>query len=75
MMRGNITLDQRFEKMCNNPNLDLFNMIHLEYLVKICLVLSKIKKLCKNPAMLFHEDMIYLAKEAKHNVEKSFALR
>ena len=26
-------------------------------------------------AMLFHVDMIYLAKQAKHDVEKSFALR
>ena len=25
--------------------------------------------------MLFHVDMIYLAKQAKHDVEKSFALR
>ena len=32
-------------------------------------------ELCKNPAMLFHVDMIYLAKKAKHDVEKSFALR
>ena len=30
-------------------------------------------KLCKNPAMLFHVDMIYLAKQAKRDVEKSFA--
>ena len=29
----------------------------------------------KNPTMLFHVDMIYLAKQAKGNVEKSFALR
>ena len=29
-------------------------------------------KLCKNPAMLFHVDMIYLAKQAKRDVEKSF---
>ena len=29
----------------------------------------------KNPAMLFHVDMIYLAKQAKCDVEKSFALR
>ena len=26
-------------------------------------------------AKLFHVDMIYLAKQAKHDVEKSFALR
>ena len=25
-------------------------------------------------AMLFHDDMIYLSKQAKHNVEKNFAL-
>ena len=30
-------------------------------------------ELCKNPAMLFHVDMIYLAKQAKRDVEKSFA--
>ena len=28
-----------------------------------------------NPAKLFHVDMIYLAKQAKRDVEKSFALR
>ena len=27
-------------------------------------------KLCKNAAMLFHVDMIYLAKQAKRDVEK-----
>ena len=27
-----------------------------------------------NPAMLFHVDMIYLAKQAKRDIEKSFAL-
>ena len=32
-------------------------------------------KLCKNPAMLFHVDMINLAKQAKRDVEKSFVLR
>ena len=32
-------------------------------------------ELCKNPEMLFHVDMIYLAKKAKRDVEKSFALR
>ena len=32
-------------------------------------------ELCKNPAILFHVDMIYLAKQAKRDVEKSFALR
>ena len=32
-------------------------------------------ELCKNPAMLFHVDVIYLAKQAKHDVQKSFALR
>ena len=32
-------------------------------------------KLCKNLAMLFYVDMIYLAKQAKLDVEKSFALR
>ena len=37
-----------------------------------CEIMSK---LCKNPAMLFHVDMIYLAKQAKLDVEKSFALR
>ena len=26
--------------------------------------------ICKNPAMLFHVDMIYLAKQAKRDVEK-----
>ena len=36
---------------------------------------ERISKLCKNPAMLFHVDMIYLAKQAKLDVEKSFALR
>ena len=36
---------------------------------------KRMSKLCKNPAMLFHEDMIYLAKQAKLDVEKSFALR
>ena len=29
---------------------------------------------CKNLAMLFHVDMIYLATQAKRDVEKSFAL-
>ena len=29
----------------------------------------------QNPAMLLHVDMIYLAKQAKRDVEKSFALR
>ena len=33
------------------------------------------RELCKNPAMLFHVDMIYLAKQAKCDVEKSFAWR
>ena len=28
-----------------------------------------------NPTMLFHVDMIYLDKQAKRDVEKSFALR
>ena len=28
-------------------------------------------KLCKNPAMLFHVDMIYLANQAKRDVEKA----
>ena len=32
-------------------------------------------KLCKNPAMLFHVDMIYLAKQAKRDVKEGFALR
>ena len=32
-------------------------------------------KLCENPAMLFHVDMIYLANQAKLDVEKSLALR
>ena len=31
---------------------------------------ERMSKLCKNPAMLFHEDMIYLAKQAKLDVEK-----
>ena len=31
--------------------------------------------LCKNLAMLFHVDMIYLAKQAKRGVEKSFVCR
>ena len=29
-------------------------------------------KLCKNLTMLFHVDMIYLAEQAKSDVEKSF---
>ena len=29
---------------------------------------KRMGKLCKNPAMLFHEDMIYLAKQAKRDV-------
>ena len=37
--------------------------------------LKRIRELCKNPAVLFHVDMIYLAKQAKRDVEKSFALR
>ena len=36
---------------------------------------ERMSKLCKNLAMLFHVDMIYLAKQAKLDVEKSFALR
>ena len=36
---------------------------------------KRMSKLCKNPAMLFHVDMIYLAKQAKFDDEKSFALR
>ena len=32
-------------------------------------------KLFKNPAMLFHVDMINLAKQAKRDAEESFALR
>ena len=36
---------------------------------------ERMSKQCKNPAMLFHVDMIYLAKQAKLEVEKSFALR
>ena len=35
----------------------------------------RISKLCKNPEMLFHVDMINLAKQAKRDVEKSFSLR
>ena len=31
--------------------------------------------LCKNPAMLFHVDMIYLAKQAKYDVKKAYFLR
>ena len=27
-------------------------------------------KICKSPAMLFHVDMIYVAKQAKRDVEK-----
>ena len=37
--------------------------------------LKRMSKLCKNPAMLSHVDMIYLAKQAKRDVEKSLALR
>ena len=44
----------------------------LAYFVFFC---ERMSKLCKNPAMLFHVDMIYLAKQAKLDVEKSFALR
>ena len=41
-----------------------------------CLIFCKrMSKLCKNSAMLFHVDMIYHAKQAKRDVEKSFALR
>ena len=36
---------------------------------------KRMSLLCKNPAMLFHVEMIYLAKQAKRDVEKSFALR
>ena len=36
---------------------------------------KRMSKLCKNPAMLFHVDMIYLAKQAKRDVKESFALR
>ena len=36
---------------------------------------ERMSKLDKNPAMLFHVDMIYLAKQVKLDVEKSFALR
>ena len=36
---------------------------------------KRMSELCKNPAMLFHVDMIYLAKQAKRDVEKSLALR
>ena len=31
--------------------------------------------MCKNRAMLFRVDIIYLAKQAKRDVEKSFASR
>ena len=44
----------------------------LSLVLIFCKIMSKI---CKNPAMLFHEDMVYLAKQAKFDVEKSFALR
>ena len=45
-------------------------------LLSLVLIFCKImSKLCKNPAMLFHVDRIYLAKQAKRDVEKSFALR
>ena len=36
---------------------------------------KRMSYLCKNPVMLFHVDMINLAKQAKGDVEKSFALR
>ena len=37
---------------------------------------KRMSKLCKKKmAMLFHVDMIYLPKQAKCDVEKSFALR
>ena len=32
---------------------------------------KRMSKLCKIPAMLFHVDMIYLAKQAKRDVEKA----
>ena len=37
--------------------------------------LKRMRKQCKNPAMLFHVDMIYLAKQVKRDAEKSFAMR
>ena len=40
-----------------------------------CFVFWQKNELCKNPALLFHVDMIYLAKQAKRDVEKSFALK
>ena len=36
---------------------------------------ERMSKLCEKPAMLLHVDMIYLAKQAKLDVEKNFALR
>ena len=32
---------------------------------------KRMSKLCKNPRMLFHVDMIYLAKQAKRDVENA----
>ena len=34
---------------------------------------ERMSQVCKNPAMLLHVDMIYLAKQAKRDVEKNFA--
>ena len=36
---------------------------------------KQMSKLCTNPAMLFHVDMINPAKQAKRDVEQSYALR
>ena len=46
------------------------------YVLSLVLIFCKIMGLlCKYLAMLFHVDMIYLGKQAKCDVEKSFALR
>ena len=41
----------------------------------VVLIFVKNELLCKTLAMLFHVDMIYLAKQAKRGVEKSFVCR
>ena len=50
-------------------------LLHYELLSLVLIFCKRISKLCKNPTMLFDVDMIYLAKQAKRDVEKSFALR
>ena len=50
-------------------------MLRYELLSLVLIFCKRMSYLCKNPAMLFHVDMIYLAKQAKRDVEKNFALR